>query len=222
VISKDPGNNPRRVPDLAYNRKRNEYLVVWQNYDNGANLYDIYGRLITGSGTPLNPAEIVIFQTTAQGTNPAVSAIPTAGTNGQYLVVFEMQASPTNLDIYSRVVNGDGTVGSGYYIASSVEDERNPSVAGSETAKDYLIVWSRPTSPPIVYNYIEGKTISTAGHADSGKFVAGFPSAARPAVASGPSGDFLVTFDDKLPPTTDLGIYGQLWGNRIYLPITLR
>jgi hypothetical protein len=222
IISKDPGNNPRSEPDLAYNRKRNEYLVVWEQYDNGANLNDVYGRRVTGGGVPLNPEGILIHAVTVSSTNPSVAALPNATADGQYLVVFELQYTPINMDIYSRFVSGLGVVGAGQYFAGSGEDESNPSVAGSEDANRYLVVWSRPTSPPIVYDYIEGRTISDTGQMGANKYVGGFPLANNAVVSSGPMGDFLVAFRDQQPTSVDYGIYGQLWGNRIYLPLTLR
>ncbi len=222
TISKDPGNNSRQEPDLAYNRKRNEYLVVWQQYDNGANLNDIYGRRVTGGGTPLNPAGIVIEAVTVSCTNPSVAALPTATVDGQYLVVFELQYTPVNMDIYSRFVSGLGVVEGGQYFAGSDEDETSPSIASSEIANGYLVVWSRPTTPPLVYDYIEGRTISSTGQMSGNKYVGGFPLADDAAVSSGPTGDYLVVFQDQQPPSVDYGIYGQLWGNRNYLPLTLR
>ena len=219
TISKDPGGKSRREPDLAYNRARNEYLVAWQQ-DEG--IYIIYARRVTGAGAPLNPASIKIGDSLRQGTSPAVAAIPKPPGQGQFLVVWESEWVPTDRDIHGRFVQGDGTAGSSIVTAHSTQDELKPTVAGSESANQYLVAWSLPTPPPIVYYYIEGSMIYPNGDTGASKYIAGFPSAARPAVASGPSGDFLVTFDDKLPPATDLGIYGQLWGNRIYLPITLR
>jgi hypothetical protein len=219
VISKDPGGKRRSEPDLAYNRARNEYLVAWQQ-DEGGNI--IYARRVTGAGTPLNPASIKIGDSLRPGTSPAVAAIPKPPGQGQYLVVWEAEWVPTDRDIHGRFVQGDGNAGSNLVIAHSTQDELKPTVAGSEIANQYLVAWSLPTPPPIVYYYIEGSMIYPNGDTGASKYIAGFPSAARPAVASGPSGDFLVTFDDKLPPATDLGIYGQLWGNRIYLPLTVR
>lgn len=219
TISKDPGGNSRREPDLAYNRARNEYLVAWQQ-DEG--IYIVYARRVTGGGSPLNPASIKIGDSFREGTSPAVAAISKPPGQGQFLVVWESEWVPTDRDIHGRFVQGDGTAGSSVVFAHSTQDEENPTVAGSEIANQYLVAWSRLTSPPIVYDYIEGSTVSTTGQLGGAKYIAGFPLADHPAVASGPSGDFLVTFDDQFPPATDLGIYGQLWGNRIYLPITLR
>ena len=35
-------------------------------------------------------------------------------------------------------------------------------------------------------------------------------------------GDYLTVFKDTLLLASDPDIHGQLWGNRIYLPVTLR
>jgi hypothetical protein len=222
MISKDPGNNPRSEPDLAYNRKRNEYLVVWQQYETGSNLEHIYSRRVTGGGVPLNPAEIEIHRVSASSTKPAVAALPNTTADGQYLVVFELQYTPVDMNIYSRFVSGLGVVGGGQYFAFSTEDETNPSIAGSENSNKYLVVWSRHTAPPFVYDYIEGRTISATGQMGGNKNVGGFPLADNAVVSSGPMGDFLVAFRDQQPPSVDYGIYGQLWGNRNYLPVMLR
>ena len=43
------------------------------------------------------------------------------------------------------------------------------------------------------------------------------------AVAAGPTGDYLVTFDDnEVFGTSSRGIYGRLWGNRVFLPLVVR
>jgi hypothetical protein len=222
VISKDPGNVPRESPDLAYNRKRNEYLVVWQQY-HSASIDKIIGRRVTGGGVPLNPAEIVILLDIITSTTPSVAALPNATTEGQYFVVFEVLHNPGDNDIYSRIVSGEGVVGTGQHIAWSAEDDIHPAIASSEVSNQYLVVWSRPTSPPVVYDYIAARAVSTTGALiGEEKYVGGFPLADHAVVSSGPMGDFLVAFKDKQIPSVDSGIYGQLWGNRTYLPITLR
>ena len=223
VISKDPGNIPRESPVLAYNRKRNEYLVVWQQYYSSS-IDNIIGRRVTGGGVPLNPAEIVIHFVNAPSTNPSVAALPNATADGQYLVVFELLYAPGDNHIYSRFVSGEGVVGAGQFIAWSLEDETHPVIASSEVSNQYLVAWSRPTSPPalIVYDYIAGRSVSTTGALiGAEKHIGGFL-ADHAVISSGPSGDFLVAFQDIQSPSVDSGIYGQLWGNRTYLPLTLR
>jgi hypothetical protein len=222
VISKDPGNVPRKNPALAYNRKRNEFLVVWQKYYSSS-IDFVIGRRVTGGGVPLNPEEIVIHAVTVTSTNPSVAALPNATADGQYLVVFELLFPPSDHHIYSRFVSGEGVVGDGQYIAWSAEDETHPVIASSEISNQYLVAWTRPTSPPIVYDYIAGRSISTSGDLiGDEKYIGGFPLADQPAISSGPYGDFMIAFEDQQPPSVDMGIYGQLWGNRTYLPMTLR
>ncbi|MFN2215208.1 MAG: hypothetical protein ACK2UM_03990 [Anaerolineales bacterium] len=222
VISKDPGNIPRKNPVLAYNRKRNEFLVVWQKYYSSS-IDFVIGRRVTGGGLPLNPAEIVIHAVTVSSTNPSVAALPDATASGQYLVVFELLYPPSNYNIYSRFVSGEGVVGAGQYIASSSEDETHPAIASNEVSKRYLVAWTRPTSPPIVYDYIAGRSISTTGALiGAEKYIGGFPLADQAVISSGPFGDFMIAFKDQQPPSIDSGIYGQLWGDRVYLPLTLR
>lgn len=220
LISKDPVGHPRREPDLAYNRARNEYLVAWQQEEGD---YDIYARRVTGGGLPLNPASIEIGRYASEEKSPSVAAIPKPPGQGQFLVVWQLQHSATDADIYGRLVQGNGTTSSPFSINSSTEDQINPVVAGSESANRYLVAWSQSSSPPFFFNYIAGQEVSTSGSLVGGaKSVGGLNLADNAAITSGPIGDFLVTFEDQLAPSIDLGIYGQLWGNRAYLPITLR
>jgi hypothetical protein len=222
VISKDPGNIPRKNPVLAYNRTRNEFLVVWQKYYSSS-IDFIIGRRVTGGGVPLNPAEIVIHNVSVSSTNPSVAALSNATPDGQYLVVFELHYTPGDHHIYSRFVNGDGVVGGGQYIAWSSEDETLPVIASSEVSRQYLVAWTRPTSPPIVYDYIAGRSVSTTGALiGAEKYIGGFPLADQAVISSGPFGDFMIAYKDQQPPSIDSGIYGQLWGDRVYLPLTLR
>ena len=89
TISQDPGGAPRYDPDLAYNRSRNEYLVVWRQKDPGPGDYDIYARRVQGYGTPMHPESIEIRRGGGDQEAPAVAAIPTVPNQGQYLVVWE-------------------------------------------------------------------------------------------------------------------------------------
>lgn len=221
AISDDPGGDPRRKPDLAYNRKRNEYLVVWQLYENAFGNTSIYARRVTGNGNLLFPTPIEIARANNTFTNPSVAAIPTATNEGQYLVVWELPYG--DLHIAGRLVKGDGNPeGQYFYIAWSSEDEVNPVVAGSEDSNRYYVVWSRPTSGQFVYDYISGRGVSTTGAlVGEETYVGGFPLADHAAIASGSNGEFNVVFDDQRPPAIDSGIYGQVLGNRIYLPVTI-
>lgn len=87
---------------MAINRARNEFLVAWERYDGGAALTDIYGRLMTGTGQPLQPTSIEYARMTVSNTKPAVVALPTASSIGHYLVIWELRYAAGDRDIYGR------------------------------------------------------------------------------------------------------------------------
>jgi hypothetical protein len=221
VISKDPGTQPRINPDVAYNRSRNEYLVVWQQLDPTSMNpdYDIYGRRVQGNGTPLFPQSIEIRRAGGDQSSPAVAGIPTEPGQGQYLVVMEDWTD----DIIGQRVKGDGTIeGYDLDLSKTADSIAHPAVAGDEHAQEYLVVWAKtPYQPGVPGSCILGRQVSSTGAFLGPETVIGGRYAYTPAVASGPVGDFLVAFDDS-DGTSTYDIFGRLWGHRVYLPLVLR
>ena len=217
------GSSPfsHSAPALAYNRARNEFLVVWARYDSGASLTDIYGRLVTGNGQPLQPTSIEYARMTVSNTKPAVAALPTASPIGQYLIIWELHYAAGDRDIYGRTAAGDGTPDPGFYLGGANVDESRPAVAGSEGRQVYFAVWQRPDVAPLAFEYIYYRRIEPTGTAIGGDAWLLGSFAARPALANGGAGDIFVVAEDK-PLLAEQGIYGQLWGNRTYLPAILK
>ncbi|MBN2549404.1 MAG: hypothetical protein JXB15_09620 [Anaerolineales bacterium] len=206
-----------RNPDLAYNRRSNGFLVAWERLDKSASITDIFGRLVHGSGGPM-PDTIEIMRVSTNQTNPSVASIPTATPTGQFLVAWEMQYAPSDKDIMGRLVNGDGTMGSNatYYACLNGVNETSPAVAGSEDGQQYLLIWSQPN--PVLGTTINALTINTAGQAGSEgmSMELGGLNSIYSAVASGPSGDFLVAAEFT---GNAWDVIGWLWGNRTYFPL---
>lgn len=211
-------------PRLAYNRARNEFLVVWSEYFGPS--YDILGRRVKmagGAGVLGDIFKISLNTDSAEDIFPDVAALPFPAGIGQYLVVWESHITSSNGDIYAQPVTGDGAVAADttVTIADPATNQSFPAVAGSEISQQYLVTWSHASNPPFMFVGIRGRTVSMQGglrgeEAGVGGIVAGYS-----AVTAGPHGDFLVTYDDR-PYTDDRNIYGRLWGNRIYLPLVLR
>lgn len=208
------------TPDLAYNSKRNEFLVVWEQLDTAASLYDVYARIVRPDKS-MPPGTIEISRVTSSSTAPAVGALPLETTDGQYLVVYEVDYGG-DLNLIGRLVNGDGTLDpTPFFVAGDSEDEYSPSVAGNEHLNEYLVTWSKTSAPPFMFETVFGQTISTAGTNQSPELSLGSIFANRSDATAGPWGDYLVVFDDQtLGFNRD--VYGRLWGNRVYLPITLQ
>jgi hypothetical protein len=216
TISHDPGGQPRQKPDVAYNRHANGHLVVWQQWDPGASRWSIYGRLLNGDGgTPFGPIWISDYIVTCS--SPGVAAIPTSPSEHKFLVVWEIGPLGTR-DIYGRMVTEAGVPSNRYVHFQQHDgiDQSSPAIAGDERSQRYMVVWRHPLGTVDVP--IHGRSVSSEGLLLEGEAEFPGPATNHPAVTSG----FLVAWEDKAPWATNQGIYGQFWGNRLYLPLTLR
>lgn len=221
----DPLNNVTqpRYPDVAYNSARSEMLVVWQRLVGSD--YDLSGQRVhmeAGGGYHVEGSMFSVVATTAQETNAAVAAIPQPAGTGQYLVVWE--SSEDNGNIRYKTVTGDGTPGIAQSLAATSWSEYSPAVAGGESNRQFLVVWFWVPSPtPPGWMQVQGRPLALDGTIlDATKTIGGLQ-VYDPAIAAGPGGDFLVAFDDnEVFGTSNRGIYGWLWGNRVYLPLVLK
>ena len=148
----------------------------------------------------------------------------TIGTGGQYLVTWEDHS--TNTQIYARRINGDGSQDGSHFFVLAGAANRNPAVAASESARRYLVVATREGGA--ANDTICGQEISpTANILSPGARIGdeacfGGPSADYSALVAGPIGGFLAAWQDKPVSATETDVYGQLWGNRVYLPLVVR
>jgi len=218
------GGSPTLGLSLAYNRARNEFLVVWSE---SADLsYDVWGRRVKmagGAGTLGDIFRVSVNMDSTDDLYPAIAAIPFPAGVGQYLVAWESHYTVSDGDIYAQPVAGDGTVtvGPAITIANPTTNQTHPAVDGSDSSQQYLVTWSHPSDPPFIFVGIRGRAVSTGGALLGKETGLGGIFAGHSAVAAGPPGDFLVAYDD-VPYTSDRNIYGRLWGNRIYLPLVQR
>lgn len=211
-------------PDLAYNYMRNEFLVVWAQYN--PSQYDIRGRRVKmagGAGT-LGNAFWFSCDPSRDDFVPAVAAVPRSSSSGQYLVAWEYWSNSNNYDIWTQRVSGDGSLeGAAFMVYASTQDDIRPAVAGSNSTKQYQVSWTTPLgwpppNPPFVG--IFGRSIATDGSfLDDVTWIAGVY-ADNSAVVSGPAGDMLIAYEDE--PTTGKEIWGILLGNRVYLPLVTK
>jgi hypothetical protein len=216
IISISTGPAFRQYPDLAYNRHANRFLVVWEEI--GATPYDIYGQQVQGDGK-LYQSNISIANLINHCENPAIAALPTSPGDIKFVVVYEYEFDMFDYDIHQHFIDEEGAlqVSSG---ANSPDDDFYPAVAASETNQQYFVVWRREFQGS-GDSSILGQAISYNGDYIGGVSEFLGEDVDFPAVAAGPAGDFLVVWQDQPVGATDTNIYGQLWGNRIYLPATI-
>jgi hypothetical protein len=227
LISASPvWNIDDRNADIAYNRSRNEFMVVWEQHDTNTSDTDIYGRRLEGNGTPIGPGPHIINSSTDIEDNPSVAAIPTVPNEGKYLVAWVSPYSLGNDNIYVQRYKGDGSQDSAIrMISSSPLSDSNPAVAGSESAGQFLVTWTQPPGGGTLSN-IKARTFSLDAEvmgpetSIGGRF-SGW-TADNSAVTNGRLGDYLVVYNDQTLYTPDNEIFGQLLGNRQYLPVVVR
>ena len=197
------------VPDLAYNRSRDEFLVVWQELVVGD--IDVYGRRVkmNGGADVLGNAFPIANYASNDEVNPAVAAIPTVSGQGQYMVVWEM-----NGDVWRGAVSWDGVPGTWLALADTPWGEYRPSVAGSEYGDQFLVTWTWvPVVTPPAMMQVQGRTLALDGTPLLDTVFVGGGQVFDSATVSGSGGDFLVAFDDnEVFGTSNRGIYGRLWG----------
>ncbi len=220
VLSISLGADSREAPDLAYNSSRNEFLVVWEETVVGD--IDVYGRRVrmTGGAGALDSAFPIANFAAVDETAAAVAAIPTIPNEGQYLVTWQ-----ANENIYACTVSGDGnTLGSWQTLVDTSWGEYRPAVAGNRNNQQFLVTWTGiPMVTPPAMMQVQGRTLALDGTILDDITLIGGKQVFDSAVAAGALGDYLVVFDDnEVAGTSDRGIYGVLWGLRVYLPLVLR
>jgi hypothetical protein len=210
-------------PDVAYNRSRNEFLVVCQQ-TLGASNRDIYGRRVemSSGATPMGTA-FSITNLSHDETVPAVAAVPTVPTAGQYLVTWQTHESFL-ADIQARTVSGSEALGTVHDLAATGWGEYRPAVAGCESTYQFLAVWTWvPVPGTNAVMEVQGRTLALDGAPLHATTYVGGVQVFDAAVAAGQACGHLVAFDDNATPgDTTRGIYGRLWGNLVYLPLVMR
>ncbi|MFB0518344.1 MAG: hypothetical protein ACETWC_03570, partial [Acidobacteriota bacterium] len=133
-------NRGQYHPTLSYNSTANNYLVVWDDYRNPANDYDVYGQLVTHDGylTPV-PDPTVNFPISNRSGYQEESSVAYNPSHNNYLVVW---ADSPYSGIGAQIVSADGTLsGTNFPIVSALNYQRAPSVAYNSKVDTYLVVW---------------------------------------------------------------------------------
>lgn len=217
AVKVSEGTTHRRNPDIAFNCCANRHLVVWEQYNGVTSHYEIKGRQINGAGGTYG-SEIPIAGTSMDTRQPAVASIPTTPSSMAFFVVFQLEYQAGNNDIFGKFLEGDGTVMAGdIEIARSNNSETAPTVAGSDSAQEYLVVWREKAGE--MDQPIRARQYTSLGESLGGVYTLAASAADNPAAAAGPLGDFLISWED-LPAEASYGVlFGSLFGTRNYAPL---
>jgi hypothetical protein len=221
-------NELRRLPDVAYNLARDEYLIAYTGQTaplNPINVRgDIYGLRSNYSMSSLS-AEFLI---TTAGDPPQDSVALAAGPN-EYLAVWYEDHGANMDSIWARRVAGNGALQSFINIAHQSGQRHVEAAAALGDGGHYLVAWrqSLGTSPNLNFN-IRGRTVRQGQNSTEGPaFDIDIWQAQQknPDVACAATSRCLVVYEDDWPggPTAPYNIRGRLVGHvRAFVPVTLR
>jgi hypothetical protein len=145
-------------PAIAYNPVAEEFLVVWEDRRNGA---DIYGRRVAVDGKPVGGD----FRITSGGDSETWPAVAHNPSDDEYLVVW-MDDRSGLWDIYGRRLKGTGaTIGTDFRVCEpgATGNEYKPELAFSTTAEQYFVVWADERNTATRLWDVYGRRVSAAG-----------------------------------------------------------
>jgi len=206
-------------PRVAWNRETQQYLVVYQQ-DGTGNQTDIYGTLLTATGSPVAPA-IGIAGWPGGEYDPDL-----ASCRGSFLVVWVgvlPGESDDDTEIFTRAVSGDGIVGSivtdlpGDYL-----NERQAAVACNRSGNQYLVSWYAQFTDSLNYGVL-GAFVNLDASPQTGTFAVFAPTVGNnldyqyPGIAFNGADRALVAWEaDRPPDGTFVDIAGRLVGGRLF------
>jgi hypothetical protein len=207
-------NTIRRLPDVAYNEARNEYLIAYtyQHPTNG----DIYGKIASFNFGTLS-SEIHLVDNVIDQDGVALAAGP-----DEYLAAWNDGGGTT---IYGVRVTGAGATQSFIPLATdSGQVHVEPDVAYGGIY-GYLVTW-RYASAGSSGNDVYGRFVKVGQNTPWGSRFAidnSSYSQRSPALACGAHGDCLVVEEDNWSSGGDYEIRGRfVLAHHVYLPLVLR
>jgi hypothetical protein len=136
-----PVRKGQEMPAIAYNTPSDQYVVVWSDFRSGQD-YDIYGRVLSGSGA-LVGGEIAIATDGKLNEDPSIAYNPQ---RNEYLVVWETIRDFTNrgFDIYAQRLSAAGLLLGGPVLVSSASGDHSegfPRVTFDDVTNEYAVAW---------------------------------------------------------------------------------
>ncbi len=183
---------------MAWNPVATEYLVLWQDFRNGASNPDIYGARLDAQGNVV-AGDIPVVTQAAKQAGPWVAH---GSSGGDYLAVWidQRNMSISGTDVYGVWISDGGTVGSEFVITDAPANQRAASVVYNPSADNFLVTWIDDSAGATDLN-IWGVVVSPSGGVISGPFamVTSSGSQRGPYVRYdyGNSQYFMVWFDDR-------------------------
>ena len=215
-ISSNTGE--RKEVDIAYSRQVDLFCVVWEWYHDGWTKNYIKGRRVEADGNATYSGEIFIAEPAlGDNLNPAIASVRDLNGDNRFFVIFQTDSDTGHADIHGRFINKFGTPGDLIDVSNGIDKSITPAVNGSESAQAYLVAWRQTAG--IMDIEIRARQFTSSGLVLGVEHDFGGMAVENPAIAAGPLGDFLVTWQDHPLWTNSENVWGALFGNRNYIPL---
>ncbi|MDH5410627.1 MAG: hypothetical protein OEY16_04500 [Alphaproteobacteria bacterium] len=192
------GSGMQNRPTIAYDPNGDRFFMAWYDWRNRETTgFDIYGRIVDGSGKPIT-GDIPITRAKRSQGNPSI-AFDTV--NDRILVLWSdwRDAADVDSDIYGRLFNRDGTpYGEEFRVAAQRGvAQKTANLAFDPTRQRFLVVWKDSRHPK--FDKIYGRFIGADGVPQGEEFPLALEGNAQdsPSVLFDPRKDqFLVAWRD--------------------------
>ena len=159
----------RWKPDVVYDNVNDQFLVVWEDYENTGMLrgYSIRARRVSGTGMVLDPTnDLIIRVKSITFYTPSSPAVSYASGSNRYLVVWHEVThvgTPTH-HIYRQVLKPDGNPeGVPQSLTSSTKPHSAPDLAYNPGTNRYMVAWQEYNSSTTYYD-VKGRQVEGSGN----------------------------------------------------------
>jgi hypothetical protein len=199
------------LPTVASDADGN-FVVVWMSLgQDGAN-YGLFGQRYSSSGAALGPEFRVNTYTTSNQYQQAVASDPA----GNFVVVWDSFSQDGSAGVFGQRYSSSGApLGPEFRVNTyTTNAQAIPSVA-SDAAGNFVVVWTSYTQDGSL-NGIFGQRFSGGGAPAGPEFRVNTYTAGNQfitAVASDPSGNFVVVWESDLQDGSNRGVFGQRYSS---------
>lgn len=213
-------NTIRRLPDVAYNAARNEYLIAYTYQSAPLGDGDIRAKITNANmGTLSSEMDI-----TVPG-SPAQDGVDLAAGMNEYMAVWGEDHGATTASVWGRRVGPMGGLQPFITLAHDTGKRRVEPAAGYGDQGQYLISWRYLAGTSPEWD-LYGRTVHQGQNSPAEpEFPLDTTSnwQGAPATDCAPMGPCLIAYEDGWPSGADFDISGQLLGlYRVVLPVVHR
>jgi uncharacterized protein YlbG (UPF0298 family) len=213
-------NKIRRLPDVAYNATRNEYLIAYTYQSVPLGDSDIRAKITNANMSTLS-TEIDI---TVPG-SPVQDGVALAAGPNEYLAVWGEDYGASKASIWARRVGGTGTLNAFMALANDTGKRRVEPAVGFGDGGRYLVTWRGYTDAITEWDLYARTVLMGHNAPEDVAFGVDLTSAWQrsPAVACGPLAPCVVAYEDNWPSAGDYDLSGFPIGTyRTLVPLVLR